>query len=120
MTQQYPYIQQLNRQDPVVAFGQLPEYYQEFIKVLWRAGVIIEVFGVKSRQWQPLTQHNASWERKKFYRLKGDMHYACQKPGRTHNEREIGVYVTDPTALPQNTICYMADGYALSATVTPY
>lgn len=117
---QHSYIQALNRTEPTVQFKQLPTYYQEFLKALWQQGVIIEVFGVKSRAWQPVAQRNYVWDDKKFYRLQGDVHYACQKKGRTHHETVKGVYVTDPVALPENSLCYMADGYALTATIIPY
>lgn len=116
----YPWIMQLNRTEPTVKFCALPHYLQQFIKCLWEQGIIIEVYGEKSRTWQPIHQRSALWEGNKYYRLKGDVHYACQKVGRTHKEAERGVYVSDPVALPENSICYMADGYALSATVTPY
>ncbi|QMP18314.1 hypothetical protein phiV141_9 [Vibrio phage phiV141] len=117
---EYPFIQQLNKPEPTYTFGQLPEFYQLFIKALWSQGVMIEVYGAKTRKWQPVNQRNMSWNSKAYYRLMGDVHYTWQKAGMTSLEQARAVFVTDPQALPENTICYMAEGRGLYANVTPY
>lgn len=118
--EQYPFIQTLNRPEPQYTFGQLPEFYQALIKTLWAQGVMIEVYGAKTRKWQPVNQRNMSLGSKNYYRLMGDNHYAWQKAQRTSLEQPKAVFVTDPQALPENTICYMAEGRGLYANVTPY
>lgn len=117
---QYPFIQTLNRAEATYRFSMLPEHMQEFFRLLWAQGVIVEIFGKVSHQWQPMSQYNASWNSSDCYRLKGDNHYAVLKKGRTQLEQEVGVFITDPVQLPVNSICYMSDSYALSATITPY
>ncbi|CAM0041032.1 hypothetical protein VPHK409_0026 [Vibrio phage K409] len=117
---QYPFIQTLNRPEPQWKFGQLPDFYQEFLKALHAQGVVVEVYGQKSRSWQPLHQRNVQWGSGQYYRLCGAENCTMLKAGKTHHEKPTWVFVTDPTRLPENSICYMVDGLALSASVIPF
>lgn len=90
----------------VYTFKQLPEHIQNLIKALWAKGVIIEVFGVVSRAWQPITQKDLLLEGNKYYRLKGAANYAVLKPIGVQKEKYI--YVSDPTTLPDTTLVYQA------------
>lgn len=116
----FSYVHQLNRPEPTVKYGQLPKYYQEFLKALWEQGVVLEVYGVKSRKWQPLHQRDTKLVSHSYYRVMGAEHCGVQKPGRTAKEQGQWVYITDPVALPENTVTYMSEGTALSATITKY
>lgn len=119
MADQYSFIQRMNRHDHEICWSALPPHYQEFLKALWQRGIIIEVWGVVSRSWQPMTQTDAIWSGKKFYRLKGDVHYACLKE-RVSGSKEQFVYIHDPKALPENTLCFMTEGRAVSASIIHY
>lgn len=103
----------------VFKFGELPEHIQECLKALWRAGIVIEVFGVITRTWQPLTQCDLLMEGSKYYRLKGAAHYAVLKPIGASSPKAVAI--SDPTTLPETTLVYNATkGKQQAVTITPY
>lgn len=119
MANQYPFIHNMNREDNTIPLSALPDYLKDYLRVLWEQGIIIEVWGVVSHSWQPMTQNDAIWSGKKYYRLKGDVHYACLKE-RVSGSKEKYVLVSDPTAINDISICYMSEGRAVGATIQHY
>lgn len=98
-------------------YGKLPEHIQECLVALWKNGVMIEVWGVKSQQWQPHSQCDFLPSSSKYYRLQGAAHCAVHKP---RGQKGQYVFVHDPKPLPENTVVYTASNRALAVQLTPY
>lgn len=98
-------------------FGELPEHIKECFRALWYKGVVIEVFGVVSQTWQPITQCDMLLEDNKYYRLQGHKHAAVHKPIGSKGQ---WVHISDPVTLPELTVAYRVKDKAQAVTLTPY
>ena len=105
-----PFIQRMNRNEPEVAFGQLPDAYQQLLKELYARGVVVEVYGKKSRTWGRVNQQHFVFTNSDYYRLHGAAHAVAQVPDKTAQGKGRWIFVDELQLLPEETIAVAIGG----------
>jgi hypothetical protein len=105
------FIMLLNKPDKQFAFGQLPPHVQEQMKAMYKRGILIEVYGEVTRNWQTISQmknHGEEWrfKPKQFYRLAGNTQVAMQN----FHGKKAYVSITEIEALPETAVPFSSEG----------
>ena len=105
-----PFIQRMNRNEPEVAFGQLPDAYKQLLQELYARGVLVEVYGKKSRSWGRVNQRHFTFTNSDYYRLCGAEHAVAQVPDKTAHDKGRWIFVDELQLLPEETIAIAIGG----------